>query len=229
MMIADFNKLIVLENDNREVPYHMDMCLKQSPVINTEYWYNFSISFHWDRVAAFKRLQNSEGVLFVGAPSFVGAGNSINGYILLLLELKEMGTKINLALISSEHEINGMRIELLEYLDGGAGLENISKKTAKKEMLTELLDWHNIYEIPYNGGLAASLDEATQITTEEIFKYYIEKHPKARDMFETPNGVIGPVIGVNYRPDLDDSDISIMVSESPFKQEIFKFKELKRV
>ena len=173
-----FNKILVVENDNKEVPFILNKILNKVNLPNEiEYWFNFNYSFYHNSEENFKKLAKlDENVLIVSNPSFVGADNLLERYINLFLKLKELNIKLNFAILYPDN----FYLYLLKFLSSE---QNYTKKENNHRMIKEILDYHTIYEVPYSDLNEELISQSSIITYESLMSNYIETHRKCPDKF----------------------------------------------
>lgn len=162
-----YDKILVVENDMKEVPYILNKILNKVD-LPIDYWFNFNYSFYHSSVESFKRLNKlNEKTLIVSNPSFVGEDNQLSRYITLFLKLKELNIKLNFAIIYPEN----FYMYLLNFLSNE---QNYMKKENNHRMIKEILDFHLIYEIPYGDLREELISQSSIITYESLMDNYIK-------------------------------------------------------
>jgi hypothetical protein len=206
-----YNKILVLENDSNIVPSYLSNVLNKEQV-NIEYWYDFSISFHWDEEKAFKRLMSvSDDTLLVCSPSFVGAGNSFDGYLMVFLKLKDLGKNINIAVLYPDN----FYVYLLKFLSDHN--TNTLKRKNNLRILKEVLDFHNLYEITYSTKFDENINESVHITFDYLMLNYFETN---KQVGKTKCKIISTgeefeVYSIYYKDPLEESEIVLYIEDKP--------------
>ncbi len=164
-----YNKILVFENDIKEVPAYLSNILdeQKEPI---EYWFNFSSDVNYRSEEAIKRISKiSKDTIIIAAPSFVGYDNSFSSYLLLFTKLKQLNIKLTIYLF----DYDGFRLRLLNFIKNES---NSLKKEHIKETLKDVLDFHNIYEI--QSWSDTDLNLSVHINFDYLMFYYIETHRK---------------------------------------------------
>lgn len=216
-----FDNILVVENDIKEVPFLLKKILKNIE-LPIDYWYNFNYSFYHNSAENFKRLAKlSEKTLIVSNPSFVGADNLLSRYISLFMKLKELNINLNFALIYP----NNFYLYLLEFLSNEY---NYDKKQNHHRMIKEILDFHNIYEIPYDDLDEDLISQSKHITYESLMENYFESHRKHADKVKIKEtGEIYSVNYVYYGNSLDKCELTLNIPND--YNNSFKFNEIEKL
>ena len=216
-----YDKILVLENDNKEVPYLLKKILKNI-VLPIDYWYNFNYSFYHNSEENFKRLTKlSEKTLIVSNPSFVGADNLLSRYISLFMKLKELNIRLSFAIIYPDN----FYMYLLKFLTDEY---NYNKKQNNHRMIKEILEFHNIYEIPYGDLDEDLISQSKHITYESLMENYFESHRKHADKVKIKeSGEIYDVISVHYSDDIDKCTLTLNIPND--YNNSFKFNEVQKL
>lgn len=198
-------KILVLENDHKEIPSWLSSALGKRVY---DVWYDFSMSFHWDREGSFERLKNlDKDVLLVTTPSFAGQDNQFSGYLLLFSKLKDMGISVNLAIMYTE----SFYVYLLKFLSDEQGA---LKKENNHRLLKEVLDFHTVYEIPFIDYVPHDLSDMTPITYARLMQNYIETHRKLNPTeFVYKDGNTYPAYRIDYKYPVGESEVTLMVPD----------------
>lgn len=214
--MKNYKNILVQENDSKEIPCYLQNVLRKETV-DINYWYDFSMSFYRNNDGSFKRLHNvTSDTLMISAPSFVGLGNEFEGYLMLFLKLKELGTRVTLAIIYTDNFF----VMLLNFLTMG----NALKKKNNHELLKEVLPFHTIYEIKYTGMSNDSLSDVTHITYELLMAYFYETKMMVKVV---ATGEIYEVYRVYYVDPVENTDIVLRIESNPNNK--FKPEEIERI
>lgn len=217
-----YDKILVLENDSTRVPGHLDYVL-QHETVDLEYWYDFSMSFYWNKDDAFKRIMDvPDTTLLVCAPSFVGADNTLEGHMLLFQKLIQFGKKLNIAIIYPDN----FYMMLLCYMSDN----NVShlKKQNNIDTIREVLTMHNVYEIPYTCS-SDRISNSTHITFNTLLPNYLETNKKiGRTTCEViATGEIYDVYSVYYGTSLEETDVVLYIESAPNNK--FKLSQIRKL
>jgi len=219
-----YDKILVLENDSARVPGHLDNVL-QHETVDLEYWYDFSMSFYWDKDKAFERIMDVPGTtLLVCAPSFVGADNTLEGHMLLFQKLIQLGKKLDIAIIYPDN----FYMMLLGYMSDN----NVShlKKQNNIDTIREVLTMHNVYEIPYTHSYSYDrISNSTHITFDTLLPNYFETNKKiGRTVCEViATGEIYDVYSVYYGESLEETDVVLYIESEPNNK--FKLSQIRKL
>jgi hypothetical protein len=218
-----YNKILVLENDSKNVPGHLRNVLDRETV-DIEYWYDFHMSFHWDKQKAFDRLMNLDSdTLLVCAPSFAGPDNSFDSYLMIFLKLKDAGKHVDIAVIYPDC----FQTYLLQFLSNS--YNNALSRKNNLEMLKEVLDFHSLHEITYSMKLEDGLHNTVHITNELLMQDYLETSSKLGrskcEILET--GEVFEVYSVYYSNPICDTEVSLYIEERPNNK--YTLKQLKKI
>lgn len=143
--MKDYSKILVFENDHESQGLNMVISkIKNSEDVPFEVWWQFNGSLMRDLEDSLERIQNIDtNTVVLANPSFVGAENSLSGYIILMMKLKELGKRLDIAIVYQDGFLKYLKDEYI----GRAG--NDLKKENNERLLREVLDFHNVYEIDY--------------------------------------------------------------------------------
>lgn len=216
-----FNKIVVFENDDHELSYLATKAIQAVNKNNAEVepWFNFHISFTWDKEKAFGRLKqisSEDKTIVITNPSFAGPDNAFTNYLLLFLKLKEMNIKLDVGIIFYD----GFITFLLEFLNDET---NGAKKANNHRILKEVLDFHNIYEIEDDSF------NVIHLTYDYLMQFYLERHhalgiDKCRIK---ATGEIYDVYAVYYHKDYKKAEITLRI-ESDCNNK-YSFGELEKI
>lgn len=212
----NYKNILVVENDIKDIPLVLKNILKgvTEPI---DYWYNFNYSFYHSAEENFKRLSELKDTLIIANPSFVGADNQFDRYIILFLKLKEQNIKLNFAVLYPEN----FYTYLLKYLSSE---DRFPKKIQLHKMLQELLDYHNIYEIIEG----KKIEDAKHITYDYLLENYIETNRHNPDKIRVlATGRIYDAYSIYYSDKLEDTTLSLKIPDD-FNNE-FKLNEIEKI
>lgn len=216
-----YDKILVVENDMKEVPYVLEKILSKVD-LPIEYWFNFNYSFHHSSAENFKRLANLNGkTLIVSNPSFVGADNQFSRYINLFLKLKELNIRLYFAVIYPEN----FYMYLLKFLSDE---QNHMKKENNHRMIKEILDFHVVYEIPYGDLSEELISQSKHITYNSLMDNYIETHRKYPDKIKIKeSGEIYDAYFISFGNTLEDTYITLKIPDDYNNK--FKLTEIEKI
>lgn len=216
--MKQFEKILVLENDWKEVPRQISKYLRKNENTPHEIWYNFNYDLIGNYEAGIKRLvDESSKSYFVCAPSFVGTDNQFTSYLHLFYKLKELNASIDIDILFYE----GFISHLMSFLSDNCAY---SKKMNNHLLLKEILDFHNISEVH------CITHEKTHITWDLLMSYYLETARNYKDNVRIKaTGEIYPVYSIYYADNnnIDDSDVMLYIEDQPNNK--FKFSELEKI
>jgi len=232
--MKNFNKILVIENDSVEISYLAQFAIKNEKVA-IEKWLNFNNSFVHNKEENFKRLANLKDTLVVANPSFVGADNQFGSYLLLFYKLKELGIKLDIAIIYNE----SFRVYLLNFLVNSNN--NASKKTSNMQLLKDVLEFHNIYEIIHdvydakNTIVDNTIEESSIIISWQSLMYdYVEtdRHLGRTKFKIKTTGEIYEAYYINYKEtdyvnSMRSSNVTLFIEDQPNNS--FKLSELEKI
>lgn len=207
-----YDKILVLENDSARVPGHLENVLRHETV-DIEYWYDFSMSFYWNKDDAFKRLMDvPDTTLLVCAPSFVGPGNTLEEHMRLFQRLIPLGKKVNIAIIYPSN----FYMMLLAYMADN----NVShlKKQNNIDTIREVLTIHNVHEIPYTGDYGNNkISNSDLITYGTLLPNYLETNKKiGRTSCQViATGEIHEVYSVYYGKSIEETEVVLYIEDQP--------------
>lgn len=204
--MKQFEKILVLENDWKEVPRQVTKYIERSLNTPHEIWFNFNYDLIGNYEAGIKRLvEESNKSYFVSAPSFVGSDNQFEKYLFIFYKLKELDASIHIDLLF----FDGFISYLMDFLSDGY---NYSKKQQNHAILKEILDFHTITEVHVRTF------ERTHITWDLLMSYYLETNKSNRDNVRIKaTGEIYPVYCVYYNSynDMDNSKVTLLIEDQP--------------
>jgi hypothetical protein len=171
--MKNFNKIEIFENDI-EFQGLADVLMDSLEYTNLPYevWWNFNTEIiYGDGKANMLRFsQISKDTLCVCYPSFVGLGNSIDGYLRLLAKLKENNINLDIVVIKYDNFI----YELASFLNR---INSKFEYTQTLTNLTDILVFHNLYYLSYEDVIISEkpYTEAKHIKIEDITCYIYRK------------------------------------------------------
>ena len=219
----DYDKILVVENDNKEVPFVLEKILNKVD-LPIDYWFNFNYSFYHNSAENFKRLAKlNEKTLIVSNPSFVGADNLLERYINLFLKLKELNIRLSFAIIYPDN----FYMYLLKFLTKE---QSYMKKENNHRMIKELLDFHIIYEIPYGDLSEELISQSSIITYDSLMDNYIETHRKYPDKFKVKEtGEIYEAYFISFGESKTIEDIEVTLKIPNDYNNKFKLTEIEKL
>lgn len=220
--MINYNNILVLENDPKEIPSWLKTVLdKEQVCIDT--WFDFNISFHWDKAKAFGRLLSlTHETLLVSTPSFAGDGNSFEHYLSLFLKLKDLDKKINLAILYPDN----FYILLLKFVSADS---NALKKQNNLERIKEVLDFHSIYEINYSASSKDNLQDNVHITFDYLMENYFETHQKLgrTKVMIIETSEVFEVYYVYYHESIEKTELVLYIESDPNNK--YKLNQIKKL